>query len=473
MKRRNFLQAGAIAAFTGGVFSPSLLTGCSNPEDIKRNSKSAKNIIFLVSDGMSIGTPVMADLLLLRKENRGSHWMDLYRNIAAKRAFMDTSSADSLVTDSAAGSSSWGSGRKVNNGALNVNPDGSFNKPILQKFKEAGKSVGCVTTVPITHATPAGFSVNNKSRSKQDEIASDYLKLKFDVMMGGGQEYFDGTKRTDKKDIFGDFTASGFQVAREKSDLNNVTADKPLLGVFSKGGLPYSVDLQSEPELAAKIPTLEEMTRKAISLMEGNSEGFVLQVEGGKVDWAAHANDASALIYDQIAFDHAVGAAIEFASGRDDTLVIVTTDHGNANPGLIKSANVNDKFDLMQSVKYSNEWVLQGIKKTDTPSHLIERLNYAQGITISKDEAKSILQHYASLDNDGLYNDYKLPYKELALIQQNYTSIYWAGMNHSADYVELAMLGPGSEALPMFVKNSDLHNFMLEAAAMPESVYAM
>jgi len=219
MKRRNFLQAGAIAAFTGGVISPSLLTGCSTPADPQRGSKHAKNIIFLVSDGMSIGTPVMADLLLLRKENRGSQWMDLYRNNEAKRAFVDTSSADSIVTDSAAGSSAWGSGRKVNNGALNVNPDGSFNKPILQKFKAAGKSVGCVTTVPITHATPAGFCVNNKSRSKQDEIASDYLKLKFDVMMGGGQEYFDGTKRTDKKDIFGDFAASGFQVAREKDDL--------------------------------------------------------------------------------------------------------------------------------------------------------------------------------------------------------------------------------------------------------------
>ena len=471
MKRRNFLQAGAIAALTGGMISPTLLAGCNNQTDTKRRSGQAKNIIFLVSDGMSIGTPVMADLLLMRKENRASLWMDLYRKNEARRAFMDTSSADSIVTDSAAGSSSWGGGKKVNNGTLNVNSDGSFNKPILQKFKEAGKSVGCVTTVPITHATPAGFCVNNKSRSRQDEIASDYLKLKFDVMMGGGQEYFDGKKRADKKDIFSDFTADGFQVVRVKEDMEKVTPGKPLLGVFSEDGLPYSVDMQSEPELAAKIPTLAEMTRKAISQMEGNSEGFVLQVEGGKVDWAAHANDASALIYDQIAFDEAVTVAIDFARGRNDTLVVITTDHGNSNPGLIKSHGVDAKFDLMQGAKYSNEWVLQGIRKTDTPSHLIERLNFAQGITVSKEEAKTILQHYESLENDGLYNDYKLPYKELAIIQQNYTSIGWSGMDHSADYVELAMFGAGSEALPMFVKNSDLHNFMLEAAGMPESVW--
>ena len=107
------------------------------------------------------------------------------------------------------------------------------------------------------------------------------------------------------------------------------------------------------------------------------------------MDWAAHANDASALIYDQIAFDEAVAVAVDFAMERNDTLVIMTTDHGNSNPGLIKSHNVGAKFDLMQNVKYSNEWVLQGLRKTDTPVHFIERINYAQRITVSKDEAKS------------------------------------------------------------------------------------
>ena len=472
MKRRNFLQAGTLAALTGAFASPAILTGC-NEVDSKKRQNQAKNIIFMVSDGMSIGTPVMADLLLQRKTGTGSCWIDLYKTGKANRAFMDTASADSLVTDSAAGSSSWGGGKKVKNGRLNVNADGSFNKPILQKFKEAGKSVGCVTTVPITHATPAGFCVNKKTRSAQDEIASDYLNLKFDVMMGGGMEYFDGTKRADKKNIFPDFSSNGFQVVHTKSEMENTAVGKPVLGVFSKDGLPYSVDLKSDAELEAKIPSLAEMTKKAISLMQQNNEGFVLQVEGGKVDWAAHANDAAALIYDQIAFDEAVAAAIAFAESRDDTLVVITTDHGNSNPGLIKSSNVNQKFDLMQTAKNSNEWVLHGIRKSDKPSHVIERLNYAQGITISQDEAKSILKHYDSMENDGLYNDYKLPYLQLAEIQHNYTSIYWAGMNHSADYVELAMFGPGSEALPTFVKNSDLHNFMLEAAGLPESVWAV
>ena len=156
MKRRDFLNSGLLTAFTGTLAAPTLLSGCT-PSNVRELKGNTKNIIFLVSDGMSTGTLNMADLLMQRKFGKSSKWIELYRENKASRAFMDTASADSMVTDSAAGSSSWGGGVRVNNGSLNVGPNGEMYKPILQKFKEAGKSVGCVTTVPITHATPADF----------------------------------------------------------------------------------------------------------------------------------------------------------------------------------------------------------------------------------------------------------------------------------------------------------------------------
>jgi alkaline phosphatase len=464
MKRRDFINTGFLTAIAGSLATPTLLSACNS--DKNKILGKTKNIIFLVSDGMSSGTLNMADLMLQRKEGRGSTWIDLYRQQRVSRALMDTASADSLVTDSAAASSSWGGGKRVNNGRLNINSDGSGNKPILQKFKEFGKSVGCVTTVPITHATPAGFCVNMRHRNMQDKIASKYMELKFDVMMGGGQEYFDGTKREDKKDIFNDFTSEGFQVVRSKIEMESAIQGKPLIGVFQNDGLPYDLDLENDTELKNKIPTLSEMTKKAIDLMSTNSEGFVLQVEGGKVDWAAHANDTPALIYDQIAFDNAVAEAVKFAEGRDDTLVIVTTDHGNSNPGLIKSAKVDQMFDTLQTAVHTNEWVLNGISWKNTPEQIIERINFAQGITITKEQAKDLLEDYSESDADGLYNPYNLPFRKYAEIQQNYTSVFWSGMNHSADYVELAMLGAGSEALPPFIKNYELHNFMLTACGV-------
>ena len=382
---------------------------------------------------------------------------------------MDTASADSYVTDSAAGSSAWGGGARVKNGSLNVNADKSVNKPILKKFKDVGKSVGCVTTVPATHATPAGFSVAIKSRSLQDEIASMYLQNHFDVMMGGGKEYFDGTKRKDKKNIFGDFKSEGFDVAQTRDEMLKLSGKRPVIGIYHKEGLPYTLDRNSDNELQKQVPTLAEMTEKAISIMKDNPQGFALQVEGGKVDWAAHANDTTALIHDQIAFDDAIKVAVDFAAGRDDTLVIITTDHGNANPGLIKSEKVNQKFETLFSAKHTNDWVLQSIQKTDSVQNVIERIHYAQGITVSKEEAKSILDHYNSLENDGLYNSYKLPFRKLAEIQTYYTSVGWAGMNHSSDLVELAMFGAESEWLPPVVLNTDLHNYMLKAAGVLQS----
>src|SRR5690606_25236764 len=112
------------------------------------------------------------------------------------------------------------------NGSLNVNPDGSTNVPILQKFKKAGKKVGCVTTVPITHATPAGFSVMTKNRNSQPEIADTYHKLGFDVMMGGGNQYFSAEKREDKRDIYAEYTKKGYQVVKTRQDMLKASTDK-------------------------------------------------------------------------------------------------------------------------------------------------------------------------------------------------------------------------------------------------------
>jgi alkaline phosphatase len=323
--------------------------------------------------------------------------------------------------------------------------------------------VGCVTTVPITHATPAGFCVSTKNRGSQEDIADMYLDLKFDVMMGGGTEFFSPANRKDKRDLFAAFGQNGFQVARTKSEMENCRAGVPMLGVFHEDGLPYTLDQKSDEVLTTAIPTLAEMTGKALSSLSLNPHGFVLQVEGGKVDWGAHANDVGATLYDQLAFDDAIGVAIEFADKNPDTLVIITTDHGNASPGLIKSRNTDKGFDLIQRFKYTNEWILNGIHKTDTSQSVIDRIYEAQNIAITKEEATQLLIHYSDLDNEGIYNAYKLPYKQLAQIQQNYTSVGWSGMDHSAEFVELAMFGAESDKLPPFVKNTNLHNFMLRA----------
>lgn len=463
MKRRDLLKAGLLTAVGAPFVMPELTRGFSKPEKTKGK---VKNIIFMVSDGMSSGTLTLGNLLSQRLHGKNSNWIELYRQGRATRGLMDTSSASSMVTDSAAGSSSWGGGMKVNNGALNVGPNGELPVPILQKFKKAGKSVGCITTVPITHATPAGFCINNKYRKNQDEIALQYIPLQFDVMMGGGLENYDSSKRKDGKDVFAEYEKQGWRVVKNKSEMDKASSDKPLLGVFHESANPYTVDQNSDENLKKTVPTLADMLTKSLVILDKNPNGFVMQVEGGKVDWAAHANDTAALVYDQLAFDEAIGVAVAYAEKRDDTLVIITTDHGNSNPGLFYGDKANDNFDKLLTVKHSNDWIFQHLPDNVSTDEVISQFESNQNIQFTKEQATLIADRFKVLNDTDKKDARKLPFNETALFQRQHFSVHFADMNHSGDHVELAMFGQGSEALKPFTVNTELHEFMLNCTGV-------
>ncbi len=465
MNRRLFFRNSSFLALGAIVATPFNKTYSKSLAEINSGKEKAKNIIFLVSDGMSSGTLTMADQFLYRSTGQRSNWMKLYEENLVSRSLMETASANSIVTDSAAASSSWGGGVRVNNGSLNINPDGSSNNPILQKFKKMGKKVGCVTTVPITHATPAGFCVATTSRNDQNKIAELYLSIGFDVMLGGGANYFSANSRPDKKDLLQAYKSANWQVVRNKKDLFKSENKKPVLGLFANDALPYTLDHLQDKSLQDTAPTLAEMTASAIELMKGNEKGFALQVEAGKVDWAAHGNDIGGLIKDQIAFDDAIKVAIDFAQKDKSTLVIITTDHANSNPGL-SGGEVNANFDSIQKYRHSNEWILNGIDDTTSLSQLKERIEYANpDFTVNDEEASLLQSYYRKLNTEtGVYNARELPFRALAEMQKKRNSVGWISMDHASDHVELAAFGPGSQLIPAFVINTDLHNLMLQVS---------
>ena len=260
MDRRKFFRNGSLFTIGTAVLNPfESIANTVEAKELFRNKK-AKNIIFLVSDGMSQGTLNMADVFKYRKTGQHTHWIQGYKDNKLIRGLMDTESASSLVTDSAAGGSAWGSGFRVNNGSINVGTKGEAYLPILQKFKQKGKKVGCVTSVPITHATPSSFCVNSTSRGTQEGIAESYLEINFDVMMGAGDNFFNGSKRKDKRDLTADFAAKGYQVVRNKTDIGTLKPNVPVLGLFGDNGMEYDIDRQNDSELIKTVPTLAQMT---------------------------------------------------------------------------------------------------------------------------------------------------------------------------------------------------------------------
>lgn len=466
MNRRKFFKNGSLFTLGTAILNP--FESHASTIDIAaetNKNKKAKNIIFLVSDGMSQGTLNMANVFKNHRDGKNTTWIQGYKDNKLVRALMDTESASSLVTDSAAGGSAWGSGFRVKNGSINVGVNGEEYLPILQKFQKRGKKVGIVTSVPVTHATPSSFCTNSKSRGSQEAIAEHYIDLNIDVILGGGRDFFDKNSRKDKRDLIADFVQKGFQVVLNRDDFNAMKPNQKVLGLFGGNGMDYDIDRQNDAELTKLQPTLAEMTTKAISQLD-NKNGFVMQVEGGRVDWAAHANDIAGLVHDQLAFDDAVKVALDFAEKDKNTLVIITTDHGNANPGIMYGKDVTARFDSLLTYKKTNEWLLNQITKDTTAAKLDELVDFANGFKLTEDENKKILSYYNGLEKpeDGLYNYKKVPLQYYSDLQKQRNAVGWISTEHTGDYVELAAFGPGSQLLKSFVKNTDLHYFMLQAA---------
>lgn len=470
-------------ALSTAAFGSGILGGGIRKSEKKSVNGDAKNVIFLVSDGMSSGTLALADLLKQSETGEKTHWIKLYESDKDfHRGLMDMASLDSIVTDSAAAASSWGCGYRINNGGVNWGPDDEQYKPINKIFRDAGKATGLVTTTRLTHATPAGFSANVPSRGMEDDIAVQYLEREYDVMLGGGESQFSGESRDDNRDLFSEFRAKGYRIVKTKSELNRAPENGKILGTFYGSHLPYSVDHKTLPELKENVPTLAEMTKAALNRLDNHSNGFILQIEGGRVDHAAHGNCPSGLLYDQIAFDDAIKAVMDYTEGRDDTLVILTTDHGNANPGLgaYGSGYRNSPLmlDTIKDYKHSFEWIHSQLNVSwddtslddgITVNRVRELIEYASNTRITEEEAIMAFQ--------ALNGDFRAPFRNrqgaagvFSGILANYNGIYFISTTHTSDYVEIASWGPGSDKIPVFVKNTELFDLMVDMAGVRDFV---
>ncbi len=293
MKRRSFLKfgMGACALFGVRTAGASTKTGSST-------SAGPKSVILMVSDGMSFGTLCAADQFRRWRDGRPSNWMRLLEEGRGRRAAMDMAAADSPVTDSAAASSSWSGGTRVNNGSLNVDPDGREHPPIADAVRAVGKAVGLVTTTQLTHATPAAMAAVVPRRSMQNEIAGQYFERRIDVLLGGGIEHFDPGRRPDQRNLLGEFESAGYATARNAEAMRaRAGKSERLIGVFHDGHLPYEIDRTNRDDLKTTVPSLKEMTAAALDVLDRRDTGFFLLVEGGRVDHAAHANDLGGLIH--------------------------------------------------------------------------------------------------------------------------------------------------------------------------------
>ena len=302
----------------------------------------AKNIIFMVADGMGL-----AHVAAARIFKNGPDGESLHLETLPTIGYQRTHSASDSLTDSAAAASAWASGEKFRNGEISCHDDDQNGRcepapgpTILEIAKAKGKATGLVVTSTVTHATPAAFGSHVPSRRCEKEIARQYIQVtEVDVILGGGRKKFKSTeKQADECGTFGDFIADaarkGYQVVYTKKARDGVVAkgSRKILGLFTpKGKTPELFRLYPEEHYQAEEPTLPQMTTAALESVEKDEDGFFLLVEGSQIDWASHRNDVAYQIGEALAFDEAVKVVLDWINEkpnrRQNTLVIISADH--------------------------------------------------------------------------------------------------------------------------------------------------
>lgn len=354
----------ALAAACGGP------TPIAEPNNAVANSETAapnapntptntpaRNLIIVIGDGMGPGQIALfeswARLAPTGIEYTGGEPTALSRLAARSDTLVSLTHPDgALVVDSACSATQLATGVPAAPEVVGLDAHGNDVLTILEAAQRSGRATGLVTDTRLTHATPAAFATHVPHRAHENEIAAQLVASGVDVMLSGGLRHFApasvqggdaglqyteglfaaSSRRDDERDLLAEARAAGYAVALDRAQLAEVE-DGRVLGLFANSAMRDALTEHAEGAHSNE-PTLSEMTTSAIRLLETNSEGFVLVVEAGQIDWAGHNNDPGWLLHEMVRLDEALTVVLDWAEGRDDTVVVLTADHETGGLGM-------------------------------------------------------------------------------------------------------------------------------------------
>lgn len=309
--------------------------------------RTARNVVLLVGDGLSIAHRTAARILS-KGIAEGRYHGKLAMDEMPHMALVSTAGTDSIITDSANAMSAYTTGHKscvnaigvycASNIAPSAHPRVETIATLVQR--RLGVAVGVVTNSEITDATPAGMVAHTRRRSEMSDIARMFLEVKPNVMLGGGSAYFrplgPDSKRKDNQDLIAQFKDAGYRFVETATALQDAAQDgqtTKLLGLFNTGDIDGALDLKflkrGTTSKFSDQPDLIEESRAALDVLSRAPNGFLLMIESSRIDKYSHSLDWERAVYDTIMLDNVVRSVKEFAADRDDTLIIVVPDHAH------------------------------------------------------------------------------------------------------------------------------------------------
>ena len=448
-------------------------------------AQQAKYVFYFIGDGMGVNQVQGTELF--QGEMKGEIAIEpLCFTQFPVSTVATTFSATNGVTDSAAAGTALATGNKTKNGAIGVLKD--LETPVNSVAvwaKNSGRKVGVATSVSVDHATPAAFYAHEAGRRSYYNIGADLYAAGFDFY--AGSDFMEPDNKEDKsaKNLYKMADEYGYSIARGYNDYTKKSAKADKMILFQseeasskdRSAIPYAID-RTEKDL-----TLEEITRSAIDFLSKDlSKGFFLMVEGGKIDWACHSNDAATAFREVQDLDKAIRQAYEFYKQHpDETLIVVTADHetggivlGTGEYRLNLKALENQKMSESGFTKVLN--TLRKKYKNNVPwesvkTALKENFGFWDEIKLSEEQEKRLVNVYentlkgqnAKMEKSEYARDEALA-AEAKRIVSEIALIGWTSGGHSAGYVPVFAIGAGAENFSGRLDNTQIPALIAKSA---------
>lgn len=438
-----------------------------------------KYVFYFIGDGMG-PVQVLASEMYLADINGRLGRSKLFMTQMPIAGMCATHSASDGITDSSAAGTALATGTKTVNGRLGLDAKGDTLTTIAEQLKQAGWSIGLLTTVAIDHATPASFYANSQSRNDYYLIGKQLPASGFDLFGGAGFH----KPQPDKKaaNLYDLAEKAGYTIAGGINDAESKhkTAQKMIVLQASDaadrqkecGNFPYTIDRAPEDM------TLKQLTALAIPYLYDKGGAFFLMVEGGMIDYACHGRDAAAAIGETIDFDAAIGVALEFYYAHpEETVILVTADHET---GGMTLGNGGHHLDLqILQHQHCSGWVLSDAlsalyKDNEIPEWekvkalLTDKLDFYRDVDITDDEDAELRQAYSrTFEEHGdevktLYKDINQLSNTAIAILNKKAHVGWTSYSHTAAAVPIFAIGRGAERFCGWHDNTEMAPILLE-----------
>lgn len=434
-------------------------------------AKNPKYVFYFIGDGMGPSHILGTELYLGELSGVIGRPHKLHLTQLPHSAFVTTFSKTNGVTDSAASGTALATGEKTYNGAIGITSEGTPIYSVAHAAKQAGYAVGVSTTVCINHATPGAFYAHQKSRNNYPQIAEEMLTAGYDFYAGGDPVCND----EQRSNLYKRAKEQGYTIARGYDDYKAGSNSATKMMLFQEEvatEIPYTID-RDDNDL-----TLAQITEAGIDfLKEKSKKGFFLMVEGGKIDYASHSNDAATMMQEVLDFDRAIAVALDFyKKHKNETLIIITADHETG--GLVLGYNSNYTLNLkaLAGQKVSADKMKEIIKEEadkkalgwDEAKELLkENFGLWKESEVRTEAENNLKQLFTDAMNSSgdKRNDLLNTFVNLArTVVARSAALSWASGNHSGTFVPLFAIGAGAENFKGIIDNTDIPKMIKKIA---------